>query len=414
MSNKQYIVDDVDLMAEWDFEKNRSLDSHRLTRGSNKSAAWICQTCDHKWDAKISNRAFLGRGCPLCANRVVVAGKNDLCTTHHELACEWHSEQNGNLKPTNVTYGSGKKVWWKCPQKHEYQATILHRSRGTNCPKCHSGRQTSFAEQATYFYVKKMYPDTINRFTADFLGRMELDVFIPSINYAIEYDGEAWHKKDALKREQEKHHRCQKNGIKLIRLREEMPALGSYNADYLFTADKLYEPKNLERVIVNVLKRIDFSNSKLRDISIDIARDRIEIQKYRTLHRSDSFLEKYPEIAKDWHPEKNGQLIPQMYKSGSDQKMWWLCPSCGNDYEASIGHRTAGTACPLCGIEKVTQAKRKAVNMIDPINGEILETFISISDASRKKGINNSNISMVCKGQRPKAGGYIWRYVAGV
>jgi hypothetical protein len=48
--------------------------------------------------------------------------------------------------------------------------------------------------------------------------------------------------------------------------------------------------------------------------------------------------------------------------------------------------------------------------MIDPESGEILRTFISISDASRKMKINDSNISMVCKGIRPKAGGYVWAY----
>ena len=48
--------------------------------------------------------------------------------------------------------------------------------------------------------------------------------------------------------------------------------------------------------------------------------------------------------------------------------------------------------------------------MIDPESGKVLREFISISDASRKMKINSSNISMVCKGIRPKAGGYVWAY----
>jgi hypothetical protein len=32
-----------------------------------------------------------------------------------------------------------------------------------------------------------------------------------------------------------------------------------------------------------------------------------------------------------------------------------------NVYKASISKRTGGTDCPLCSIEKATQAKRKAV-----------------------------------------------------
>ena len=99
-----------------------------------------------------------------------------------------------------------------------------------------------------------------------------------------------------------------------------------------------------------------------------------------------------------------------MFKPGSDHKIWWKCFSCGYSYESTIGHRTYGTGCPKCAIEKVTKVKRKPVNMIDPNTGEVASKFISISDASRKMNINSSNISMACKGQRPKAGGYCWSY----
>ncbi len=99
-----------------------------------------------------------------------------------------------------------------------------------------------------------------------------------------------------------------------------------------------------------------------------------------------------------------------MFKPRSDIKIWWKCFSCGYEYESTIGHRTYGTGCPKCAIEKVTQIKRKPVNMIDPNTGKVVSKFISISDASRKMKINSSNISMACKGQRPKAGGYYWAY----
>lgn len=69
------------------------------------------------------------------------------------------------------------------------------------------------------------------------------------------------------------------------------------------------------------------------------------------------------------------------------------------------------TGCPICGIEKSTHVKRKAVYQIDPKTGKIINQFISISDASRKLKINVSNISMACAGKRPLAGGYVWRYV---
>jgi rubredoxin len=407
-----------EISKEWDKEKNIGKLPSDFRPASNQYAWWLCSTCGHSWSTRISNRTSLGRGCPLCANKIVVTGKNDLATTRPYLSIEWHPTKNKQLTPENITYGSGKKVWWLCPNNHEYEATILHRAHGTECPKCNEGRQTSFAEQATYFYIKQLYPDALNRYSAKFLGRMELDIHIPSIKLAIEYDGEAWHKKNTIKREERKYQLCKENGIKLIRLREKMPEFPSDIADEMFGMDRLYEPKNLEQMLGELLKRINYSETWMLNCPIDInvSRDRPEILRYKTDLKTRSLKYLYPEISKEWCSTKNGNQLPEHFQPGSDFKAWWECPDCGIVYEAAIGKRTGGisgsckTGCPKCGIEKSTQAKRKAVNIIDPESGEILRTFISISDASRKIRINCSNISMVCKGIRPKAGGYVWVY----
>ena len=52
----------------------------------------------------------------------------------------WNYEKNGLLTPDKVSYGSGKKVWWKCSKGHEWQASIDHRIKGSGCPYC-SGKK---------------------------------------------------------------------------------------------------------------------------------------------------------------------------------------------------------------------------------------------------------------------------------
>tara|TARA_B100000315_G_C14397476_1_gene504867 strand:- start:107 stop:301 length:195 start_codon:yes stop_codon:yes gene_type:complete len=37
-------------------------------------------------------------------------------------------------------------------------------------------------------------------------------------------------------------------------------------------------------------------------------------------------LGKFPEIAKEWHPTKNGDLTPDKVTYGSNKKVWWQCP----------------------------------------------------------------------------------------
>ena len=56
-----------------------------------------------------------------------------------KLAAEWHPTKNGNLRPEDVSYGSKKKVWWKChvADDHEWFTTVLSRTyKPQGCACC--------------------------------------------------------------------------------------------------------------------------------------------------------------------------------------------------------------------------------------------------------------------------------------
>ena len=409
---------DESLLLDFDYEANYPKTPKDFTRSTCSYVHWKCHICDYKWKAKINNRAN-GRGCPACKNKAVYIGHNDLSTTHPELAKEWNYEKNGNLKPSDVTFGYGKIVWWICPQGHEYQATVNKRTsgNGTNCPICASGLQTSFAEQAVFFYLKKAFPDAINRYKAPFLGNMELDIYIPSWRIGIEYDGEAWHKEKQRPREFKKYQLCHQNGIKLIRLKEAPLSdadRGSYDIALHF--DNMYEQKTLEPMIFELYSVITHSSIFI-PFRIDIEKDKFEILKYRQVLPEESVESLYPEVAKQWHPTKNGTLQPSMFKPGSEFKVWWICPNCGKEYITSIAHRTGkgnhgrkGTSCRDCFMKRFSRSRCLKIEMIDSETGEVLKHFDSIADAARELKINPSNINSVCKGIRRIAGGYKWRY----
>jgi len=38
-----------------------------------------------------------------------------------------------------------------------------------------------------------------------------------------------------------------------------------------------------------------------------------------------NLLDKFPDVAKQWHPTKNGSKKPEDYRPGSHIKVWWLC-----------------------------------------------------------------------------------------
>ena len=71
----------------------------------------------------------------------LIKGVNDLATLNPALLQQWHPTENGNLKPTDVSPGSDKEVWWLCPEGHAYQMVVNHRAkRGYGCPYCSGQR----------------------------------------------------------------------------------------------------------------------------------------------------------------------------------------------------------------------------------------------------------------------------------
>lgn len=104
--------------------------------GANTRLTVRCRTCGYSWDA-FPVTILRSCSCPCCTNRVAVKGVNDLATTRPEIAAEWDYERNGELKPTDVVAGSSKRIWWRCPEGHEWQAIIYRRKAGGgSCPVC--------------------------------------------------------------------------------------------------------------------------------------------------------------------------------------------------------------------------------------------------------------------------------------
>jgi hypothetical protein len=54
-----------------------------------------------------------------------------------------------------------------------------------------------------------------------------------------------------------------------------------------------------------------------------------------------------PELAKEWHPVKNGDLNPKNVTSSSGKKVWWQCEK-GHEWQSTIDNRRKGKSCPYC------------------------------------------------------------------
>ena len=125
-----------DLAAEWHPTKNGDLTPSDVLPGSHRLVWWQCPH-GHEWRAQIKSRVS-GAGCPVCSNRALLRGVNDLATNNPELARQWHPTKNGDLTPSDVVPGTRRKVWWVCDKGREWRAAVSARVNGSGCPVCTS------------------------------------------------------------------------------------------------------------------------------------------------------------------------------------------------------------------------------------------------------------------------------------
>jgi len=334
-----------DLLKEWDYEKN-IISPKTVGIGYQKKVWWKCNK-GHSFDCTVRSRV-IGVGCRYCAHQDVIEGENDFATLYPEMLKEWDFDKNKDVDPHKVFPQTSLKVWWKCPLGHSYIQTMNHKvGRNQTCPQCSREIKTSFPEQAILFYLKLPFSDAISGFS-DY--GFELDVFVPSIMTAIEYDGVHWHTNNhTTVTESLKNKRCKELGIRLIRVRE--PGLDKnigIDCEIIERSD-FNTDASLDKAICDILTLLSIT-----DYDVNVYRDRIRIyNEYIKIRKKRNLAITHPEIAAEWNYAKNGELIPEIFVGNTNKKVWWKCKK-GHEWQAGIIHRTSrNDGCPYCGNRKV-------------------------------------------------------------
>ncbi len=287
------------IAAEWDYEKNAPNTPEQLTAGSNKKFYWCCPTCGFHYPAKIVQRVQ-GSSCTACSGKAVFVGFNDLQTRFPQIAAEWHPTKNNDLKPTDVTAGYGKKVWWRCSTcQYEWHAVVYSRTgQNTGCPACAN---------------KVLIP-----------GRNDLATTHPQIS---------------------KEFHPTKNGSTT----PSMLFSGTPTRFWWLCQACGHEWKT------SVASRVSGTGCK------QCAKlKRVQTTRTNLIKKKGSLVQTHPELARQWHPTKNEPRTPDGFTAGSKEIVWWQCEK-GHEWPARIYSRTRGNGCPGCAAEKMTSFPEQAI-----------------------------------------------------
>lgn len=159
---------------------------------SEREVLWHCSDCDSDYLDTAAHRIRANGRCPYCHNRRHRAGLNDLATLFPCLVAEMvHPEQAVGLAPH-----SEKQVEWFCENGHVYTARVANRTavNSTGCPICSNNNSRSLEENDLFNVVSTLLPDTkILKADRKIIAPKELDIVIPSLKIAIEFNGIVWH-----------------------------------------------------------------------------------------------------------------------------------------------------------------------------------------------------------------------------
>lgn len=137
------------------------------------------------------------KGCPICAERTVVEGINDIATVRPSVV-QWFKNKEDAKK---ISLQSNNKITFKCVHcgfERDIYVTNFYK-RGFICPVCSDG--TSYPEKLISNILKQINVDFVYQYSPKYLHKNDngersfrkSDFFINSVNLVIEADGEMGH-----------------------------------------------------------------------------------------------------------------------------------------------------------------------------------------------------------------------------
>jgi very-short-patch-repair endonuclease len=360
------------IAAELHPTKNGTLTAENFTAGMRKKVWWEKECSPglfHEWEAKISNRTSHNHGCPICANKTILVGYNDLGTTHPVIAVELHPTKNGTFTAENLLSGSAKKILWEkeCSPAvfHEWEATVKDRTRtgrGTDCPICANKTVlVGYNDLGTTHPViaAELHPTKNGMLTAE--------------NFTAGSDNRVWWEKECSpgvfhEWDTRVYNRTLNNsGCPICAGKAILVGYNDLGTTHPIIAAELHPTKNgtltAEDLTAGMNKKIWWEkecssgifhewkatvNSRtLKNFSCTVCSNKTILVGHNDLGTT------HPIIAAELHPTKNGTLTEKDLTAGMRKKVWWekeCFPGLFHEWENTVKSRALiNTRCAVCG-----------------------------------------------------------------
>ena len=341
------------LLEEWCYELNKGVDPRTLNCSDKYDAWWKCPVCKGIWQSKVKNRTN-GSGCPFCAGRRPLRGFNTIEDLYPHLGKQWVSSEH-NKQPWEVTKGSHERVLWECELGHQWHAEVKSRVAGNDCPYC-SGRLAITGKND----IQSLHPELMEEWNWSKNKGVDPATVPEKSNkkywWTCHVCGYEWQASPASRTRTDRAHKssCPCCNHKVVVPGKNDAA--TYNKSVVDEWDPaLNGGKQLSEFLPGSNKRGVWTCREYGLTWKAQIKSRVMDGKgcpfcggKRAVPNVTDLPTVRPDIAREWHPTKNGILTPEQFTQYSHKRIWWLCENCGHEWPATIANRTSGKGCPHC------------------------------------------------------------------
>lgn len=331
---------------------------------STKQVWWTHSVCNHDYKLSAPDRMTKEPDCELCK---LVSNKPLIITN-------WNTDKNGTLSCV-PSYDS--MLSWKCNKcNKDFDRSFGNYLATTYCPHCKASDKsnrdaekvrikaqkelepklfgTSHIERQIFYNLKCIFGENIV-YSGRRINKMEIDIYIPSIGVAIEYDGVYFHR-EKFEADRLKNEKLKVLGINLLRIREKgLDRISPEDIIYDYTKNDLNKLFNeiysllLKNNMLNKKHNVDFLRYLLNDINKIV----VPANYFSNVLSEESIGANFPHIAKEFLIEQNGNIDLFNVKKGSKSIIgiwWWKCQYCGFEFQKSMESRINICGCMRCGM----------------------------------------------------------------
>lgn len=364
------------------------------TKAQNRIAV-KCKECDHEW-APLAYSLLQGRSCPKCgAKRKVTSNKGKTGLKTHQMFVNEMAAAHPDIKVEGRYINGHTSIQLTCLTcSHEWKAQPYSLLQGHGCPRC-AKSGTSFMEQfiKSSFEVALGEKSILSRDKSE-IG-MELDIYIPSIKFAIEPGNWLLHKR-FLKRDEKKRIKCEEKGIRLITIYDKFPLAEQPPFEqncFVFREDLNKADHSIIRNLVEEL----FKMASIEYIFDDQQWDSIEKKAY-----DNAKAKTHDDFVKAMNLLHPNLAVKEKYKN-ANKRLLVQCLTCGFEWNGVPASLLAGDGCRKCGTKV---AHEKFVKPQHVFKQQVQEVNPNIEILGEYTG-RHSPIQAKCR-----ICGYIWNPIA--